>query len=96
MEIDQAVSTRRKINRVIAEGDTVVIVVNNDFSKSFIESNLKHDKKIKLFKTNTVDTSDIIGVPYDTYFELDEKTKKYKILKDNPEPEPTYEEGILR
>lgn len=84
------VQPRRKINRIIKEGDTVVIITNNERSKSSVEQNLKPSKKIKLFKKNFLSASDIIGQQYDSYFEFNAQLGKFVALDENPEPEPTY------
>jgi hypothetical protein len=86
----ESLPPRRPV-RVIKEGDTIVIVVNNDKTKAIIEQHLKPTKKIKLFKNNLLNAADLIGNTFDSFFEYSNDAKKFVLMKENPEPEPTYE-----
>ncbi|KAL0487199.1 tRNA (adenine(58)-N(1))-methyltransferase non-catalytic subunit trm6 [Acrasis kona] len=80
----------RRPERIVKEGDSVVFVINNEPSKNIIEQNIRVNRKIKLFKKNSINTNDVIGIAYDSFLEFDSANNKFTVLDKNPEPEPTY------
>jgi tRNA (adenine-N(1)-)-methyltransferase non-catalytic subunit len=72
----------------IKQGDTVILIANDN--KSYICQNIQPNSTIKLQKGINLKLDSLIGKPYYSFYEVDKKSKKLNLLRENPDPEPLY------